>query len=104
MVFLVIIAIIVAVFVVVGLVFGSVLAFLVVNKITKRHLDLLQRRMDTKNLVVANLDDMEELKMAEEMSDADYDEIVREHQEQKEDVSEEEDVIKKEKGQKFTEF
>jgi biopolymer transport protein ExbB/TolQ len=97
-VLLVIVAIIVAIFVIVGLVFGSVLAFLVINKITKRHLDLLQRKMDTKNLVVANLDDVEEMKLAEEMSDSDYDEIVKEHQEQREEESEEEDMIKKEKA------
>lgn len=47
---LVIVAIIVAIFVIIGVLFGSVLAFLMVNKITKRHLEILQKKSDAKKL------------------------------------------------------
>ena len=33
------------------------MAFLLVNKITKRHVSLIQRRADAEELIVANLDD-----------------------------------------------
>jgi len=61
---IVIALIIVAIFIVIGTIVGSLIAFMVINKITKRHLDLLQRRADTQQLIVADLDDPAQVREA----------------------------------------
>lgn len=88
--------IIVAIFVIIGVVFGSLLAFLVVNKITKRHLEILQRKSDAKKLVVANLDDRSQTDMADQQLD--FDAIIAERKVEREMTrNEESDEIKEEK-------
>jgi len=59
-IFLIIVAIIVAI----GIVVGAVLGFLIVSKIIKRHLVLLQRQADAKRLIVADLDDPHQVAQA----------------------------------------
>jgi len=64
--FAIIIIIVVVVFVVIGVVVGSLLAFLIVNKILKRHLTLLERQASTQKYVVCNLDNQTEVVEAEQ--------------------------------------
>jgi len=63
-VLLVIFLIIVAIIVAIGIVVGAVLGFLIVSKIIKRHLVLLQRQADAKRLIVADLDDPHQVAQA----------------------------------------
>jgi len=51
----VIILIIIAVFVLVGIIFGTLLTVLVVNKIIKRHVSLLERQANARTFMVADL-------------------------------------------------
>jgi hypothetical protein len=94
---LVIVAIIVAIFVIIGLIFGSILTFLLINKITKRHLDILQKKSDAKKLVVADLDDPGQVAMAREGEGIDYEGLVEERREENEKRGEDEFYPKKEK-------
>jgi len=51
----VIVLIIVAVFVLIGIIFGTILTVLVVNKIIKRHVNLLERQANARTFMVADL-------------------------------------------------
>jgi len=51
----VIILIIIAVFVLVGIIFGTILTVLVVNKIVRRHINLLERQANARTFIVADL-------------------------------------------------
>jgi len=66
MVLIIIVIIIVAIFVIIGVILGSIMLFLLVNKITKRHLTLLQRRAEAKQSMVADQDDPEEMSRVSE--------------------------------------
>jgi len=61
----IVVIIVVLIFVIIGVLVGSVLTFLLVNKIMKRHLTLLERQANTQKFVVCNLDDESEVNEAE---------------------------------------
>jgi len=62
---LVIVIIVVLIFVIIGVVIGSMITFLLVNKIMKRHLTLLERQSHTQKFIVCNLDNPEEVNEAD---------------------------------------
>lgn len=95
-VILILIAIVVAIFVILGIIFGSILGFLFVNKITKRHLDILQKKSDTKKLVVANLDDPAQMRLVD--TEMNYEELISERKQEQEERREVDDDLKKPKG------
>jgi len=55
MVLLIIVLIIIAIFIIVGVIFGTILASMVLGKIVKRHLALLERRANARTFLVADL-------------------------------------------------
>jgi len=67
--FLVMVAIVVIIFVVCGLIFGTILTFLVVNKIVKRHLYILERMHSVDHEMVADLDNPVQMSTAEQYTD-----------------------------------
>jgi len=66
---IVIVIIIVAVFVIIGIVFGSIITFLIVNKVMKRHLTILEKQAFSKKYFVCNLDDPNEVQEADNCND-----------------------------------
>lgn len=65
MVLAVIVIIIVVIFIVIGVFFGSIIAFLLVNKIMKRHLQLLEKQANARKFTVVNLDDPQQVQLSE---------------------------------------
>jgi len=65
MVIAVIVIVVVVIFVVIGVFFGSMIAFLLVNKVMKRHLQLLEKQASAKKFSVVNLDDPEQVRLSE---------------------------------------
>jgi len=63
-VLVVIFLIIVILIIVCGVIFGSVVSFLVINKIIRRHMHILQRKQTASENVVADLDDSSQVSQA----------------------------------------
>jgi len=61
----VILIVIIVAFIVVGVIFGVILSFLIINKIMKRHLALLENQANTQKFVVVNLDNPAEVAEAD---------------------------------------
>lgn len=61
--------IVVIIFVICGIIFGSVVGFLVVNKIVKRHLYILEKKHTVEYEMVADLDDPVQMETAEQCTD-----------------------------------
>jgi len=64
MILLIVVLVVVAIFIIVGMVCATIIAFLLVNKILKRHISLLRRRAEARELMVADLDNEEDLREA----------------------------------------
>jgi len=65
MMIVVVVIIIVIIFVIVGVVFGSIITFLLVNKVMKRHLTILEKQAYSKKYIVCDLDNPSEVQEAE---------------------------------------
>jgi len=72
LVLLVIALIIVAIFAVIGVIFGAFLLFVLVNKVAKRQLELMDRRAKTVYEIVADLDDPKQVAEAAASADLLY--------------------------------
>jgi len=64
MAILVIMAVIIIVLVTIGVIFGSIVVFMVMNKVIRRQMLILDRRSRVGYVLVADLDDPEQVKKA----------------------------------------